>query len=297
MRIIYSILLLLLSFAISAEAVSAQTSSENDSEELNIIVRADGGVLPVLPLMFDPVTSAELFNEKVFKNSPFSAEFQSETVRTSRNDTSQNNTSQIVSRVTTLLYRDKDGRTRREKKVETTGTTATNPAIEIYDPVSGYGYTLYPATRTAYRYQKPADQQTPAAVWDKIPQTLEIISSNGNSDNQTMQYKLEPPRVEALGSRMIHGAQAVGKRFTLKIPMKAAGNPLDAETVHEVWYAPQLKMLVQSSTKNSHKGEHTFRVTRLDQTEPAASFFRVPADYKIIEMGALITGAPPSQER
>jgi hypothetical protein len=291
-------LILLASLLLTASSVSAQTlpNSGGNPDETRIIVRSDAGLLPVLPLMFDPVTTAELFNEKVVKNSPFSAEFQSETVRLLPGNISQNNTSQLVSRVTTLLYRDKDGRVRREKKVETIGTPTTNPAIEIYDPISGFGYTLYPATRTAYRYKKPADQQRAAAVWDKVPQTIEITSSDRGSDNQTTQYKLDPPRIEALGNRTIHGAQAIGKRFTLKIPMNAIGNPLETETVHEVWYAPQLKMLIQSSTKNPHQGEHTFQMTSLSQTEPSASLFRVPSDYKIIEMGALITDTPPNQE-
>lgn len=292
------ILLAALFFGIAQMAASAQTATpEPDNVTDNrIIVRSDAGLLPVLPLMFDPVTTAELFNEKVVKNSSFSAEFQSETVRILPGNISQNSTSQLVSRVTTFLYRDKDGRVRREKKVETAGTPATNPAIEIYDPVLGYGYTLYPATRTAYRYKKPADQQRAAAVWDKVPQTIEITSSDRGSDNQTTQYKLDPPRIEALGNRTIQGAQAVGKRFTLKIPMNAVGNPLETETIHELWYAPQLKMLIQSSTRNPHQGEHTFQMTNLSQTEPSASLFRVPSDYKIIEMGALITDTPPDQE-
>jgi hypothetical protein len=292
------ILLAALFFGIAQMAASAQTATpEPDNVTDNrIIVRSDAGILPVLPLMFDPVTTAELFNEKVVKNSSFSAEFQSETVRLLPGNISQNNTSQLVSRVTTLLYRDKDGRVRREKKVEITGTPTTNPAIEIYDSVLGYGYTLYPATRTAYRYKKPADQLRAAAVWDKVPQTIEITSSDRGSDNQTTQYKLDPPSIEALGSRAIHGAQAIGKRFTVKIPMNAVGNPLETETVHEVWYAPQLKMLIQSSTKNPHQGEHTFQMTSLSQTEPSASLFRVPSDYKIIEMGALITDTPPPNQ-
>lgn len=292
------ILVALLLLGLSQAAILAQTgnTAPDNPADNRFLVRSDAGLLPVLPLMFDPVTTAELFDEKVVKNSPFSAEFQSETVRILPGNISQNNTSQLASRVITLLYRDKDGRVRREKKVETTETPTTNPAIEIYDSVSGFGYTLYPATKTAYRYKKPADQQRAAAVWDKVPQTIEITSSDRGSDNQTTQYKIDPPRIEALGSRTIHDVQAVGKRFTVKIPMNAVGNPLETETIHEVWYAPQLKMLIQSSTRNPHQGEHTFQMTKLTQEEPAASLFRVPSDYKIIEMGALITDLPPNQE-
>jgi len=303
MRKVNSILLALLLFAASTQAASAQTSSGSSADESRIIVRSDAGVLPVLPLMFDPVTTADLFNEKVVKNSPLAAEFQSQTVQILSGNTFQNNTSQVVNRLTILVYRDKDGRTRREQTIHatgqtlgTSGTAATGPAIEIYDPVAGYGYTLYPATRTAFRYKKPADQQKPAAVWDKTPQTIEIISSDRNSDTQTTSYKLAPPRIEALGNQTIQGMQAIGKRFISVIPMNAVGNPLETETVHEVWYAPHLKMLIQSSTKNPKMGEHTFQMTRISQAEPAATLFRVPADYKVTEMGALITGTPPDQE-
>jgi len=303
MRKINSILLASLLVTTGTQVASAQTSSGSSADESRVIVRSDAGVLPVLPLMFDPVTTADLFNEKVVKNSPFAAEFQSETVRILSGNASQNYTSQVVNRLTILVYRDKDGRTRREQTIHATGQTAGTsgtpeivPAIEIYDPVSGFGYTLYPATRTAYRYKNPADRQRSAHVWDKTPQNIEIISSDRGSDSQSTSYKLAPPRVEVLGNQTIQGVHAIGKRFTTKIPMNAVGNPLEAETVHEVWYAPHLKMLIQSSTRNTQIGEHTFQMTRINQSEPAASLFRVPADYKVIEMGALITETPPDQE-
>lgn len=297
------ILLVVLFFGITQAAVSAQTGTPEpeNANENRIVVRSGAGVLPVLPLMFDPVTTADLFNEKAVKNSPLAAEFQSETVRIL-----PDNSPQLVSRVTTLVYRDKDGRTRREQKVPTTsaagqptgagGTVSgsVNLAIEIYDPISGYGYTLYPATRTAVRYKQPEGLQRAAHVWDKIPQDIEITSKDRYSNNQTKTYKIAPPVIETLAGQSIQGVQVLGKRFTSKIPMNAIGNDLEVETVHEVWYAPGLKMLVKSSTSNAQSGEHTFQLTRLSRADQPAALFQVPADYRVVEMGAPLTQTSPN---
>lgn len=290
--------LVALFFGIAQAAASAQTGTpEPDNVTDNrIIVRSDSGILPVLPLMFDPVTTADLFNEKVVKNSPLAAEFQSQTVRIL-----PNNTSQVVSRLATLVYRDRDGRTRREQRIQGAGTgqnggaTAANPAIEIYDPVTGYGYILYPATRTAVRYKQPESSQRAAGVWDKVPQEIEISSNDRYSNNQNKTYKIAPPQIEILGSQQVHGVQAIGKRFIAKIPMNAIGNDLEVETAHEVWYAPSLKMLIKSSTRNPQAGEHTFQLTNISRVDQPASLFQIPADYRVIEMGAPLTEASPNQ--
>ena len=284
-------------FGFSLAAALAQTGSPvpDNVRSNRMMVRSDAGSLPILPMMFDPATTADLFNDKVVKNSPLSAEFHSETVRLL-----PNNTLQVTNRVTTLVYRDKDGRTRRARKVQGTGAgnqtpeTTANPSIEIYDAVAGYGYTLYPATKTAVRYKLPANAQRPAHVWDRVPQNTELFSNDRYATNQTRRYQIAPPAVEMLGSQSILGAQAIGKRFTSKIPANAMGNDLEIQTVHEAWYSPELKMLVKSGTKNPQAGEHTFQLTKLTRTDQPATLFQVPADYRVVEMGARVTGTSPN---
>ena len=293
------ILLLAPLFGFTLAAALAQTGSPapDNVSSGRMMVRSDAGSLPVLPQMFDPATTADLFNDKVVKNSPLAAEFQSETVRLL-----PNNTTQVANRVTTLVYRDKDGRTRREQRVQganatsgqTGGTTTANPSIEIYDAVAGFGYTLYAATKTAVRYKLPANAQRPAHVWDRVPQNTELLSNDRYAINQTRRYQIAPPAIEMLGTQLIFGAQAIGKRFTTKIPANAMGNDLEIETVHEAWYSPELKMLVKSGTRNPKTGEHSFQMTKLTRADQPLSLFQVPADYRIVEMGARLTGTSPN---
>ena len=286
----------LFGFSLAAALAQTGTPAPDNVTSGRMMVRTDAGSLPLLPMMFDPATTADLFTDKVVKNSPLAAEFQSQSTRIT------NNTTQIANRVTTLVYRDKDGRTRREQTVQrvnstnqTGGTTTTaNPSIEIYDAVTGYGYTLHPATKTAVRYRLPANAQRPAHVWDRVPQNTELLSNDRYAINQTRRYQIAPPAIEMLGTQSILGAQAIGKRFTTKIPANAMGNDLEIETVHEAWYSPELRMLVKSNTRNPKAGEHTFQITRLARADQSSSLFQVPADYRIVEMGARLTGTSPN---
>jgi hypothetical protein len=87
------------------------------------------------------------FFGKVVKGAPYSATAITEQVQTLGDG------NQIIRKNEAKLYRDSEGRTRREQKLETIGKwTAAGEApqlITISDPVAGYSYNLDPRTRTA----------------------------------------------------------------------------------------------------------------------------------------------------
>jgi hypothetical protein len=84
--------------------------------------------------------------EKIVKNAPFSADAVSESVQTLADG------NRIVRRTTSHLYRDGEGRFRREdmpKQLGLAGTVIDMPeSISIIDPVGGFRYTLNPKTNT-----------------------------------------------------------------------------------------------------------------------------------------------------
>jgi hypothetical protein len=78
---------------------------------------------------------------RLTKNAPYSAEAVTESVQTLADG------NRIVSKNATRIFRDSEGRMRREQ-LSTGGTDVVN--INISDPVAGTSYVLDPATRTAY---------------------------------------------------------------------------------------------------------------------------------------------------
>src|SRR5581483_7680617 len=94
------------------------------------------------------VLSSEIsFDIKVVKGAPFSATAVSESVQTLADG------NRIVHKSSTNVYRDSEGRTRRES-LSGTGTGAESvEMIIINDPIAGFSYGLNPGLHTAQKHQ------------------------------------------------------------------------------------------------------------------------------------------------
>jgi hypothetical protein len=119
--------------------------------------------VPGTPIKVVPFPGDKMFTEvfarpgqKVFKNAPFSAEGISESVQVLEDG------NRIRRSVTTKMYRDSEGRFRRETTASTGGsgfgystyggvlsTYGFKDTISIFDPVAGASYTLNPTDKTA----------------------------------------------------------------------------------------------------------------------------------------------------
>ena len=88
---------------------------------------------------------------------------------------------------------------------------------------------------------------------------------------------------EDLGSQTMEGVFVTGKRTTRTIPAGQIGNEKPISIVTEVWTSPDLKTIVYSKRSDPRMGEQTFQLTNIARSEPDASLFTVPADFKIVE--------------
>ena len=88
---------------------------------------------------------------------------------------------------------------------------------------------------------------------------------------------------EDLGSQTMEGVLVNGVRTTRTIPVGEIGNDRPISIVTEVWTSPDLKTIVYSKRSDPRMGEQTFKLTNIVRSEPDASLFTVPADFKIVE--------------
>lgn len=292
MKKVTSILLLSIMLLATGAAAAQTGNPPGGAIEPRTAVRSDTGVAPVIPSMFEAIATGGLLDDRLVRNQPLAAVFESETVQIQANITS------VVRRVTTRIYRDSEGRTRREQ-IFHAGAAAPSPGeaakiISVYDPVAGYGYSFNTATRTAHRYKLPATLLPGAPFNNRIPLIIEILRSDNSQTGTIRKYTLEPPRVLPLGRQTIAGVEAEGVRVTIKVPVGALGNVNPIETTYETWIAADLRMLVKSVTKNPLSGEHTLRLTTINRTEQPRALFEAPAGYSISDMGVPRTDlAPP----
>jgi len=225
---------------------------------------------------------------QIVKGAPFSAEVQTERVQTLADG------NRIVQRSSSRVFRDGEGRMRREED-----RTSGGPTVSITDPVARTSYTLDLQNHVAW--------QTPAvAIFLKTAlqdiQALALVThlppgAAGKGEmiqtHESYSFKYEgggrgrgtagvgDEKTEQLPERTIEGVRATGVRRTTTIRAGAIGNELPIEIVSEEWRSPDLKILLLTEHRDPRTGITTYRVFNIVRAEPDASLFVVPSDYKL----------------
>ena len=260
------------------------------------------------------VSSEMGFGGKVVKGSPYSALAVTESVQVLADG------NRIVRKNSASVYRDSEGRTRRDQQVGNIGpyAVAGDPAQTIFinDPVAKVNYILDPRSRTARKLSlthveglrdkieggaRASTIQVRPAMAPEERQAVEIAeadaaAASGEARNKsamkkdrvwvgsagtTSAFTNKEPKVESLGKQMVEGVEAEGTRSTITIGAGEMGNELPIYIVFERWYSPELQQLVMSKHTDPRFGESTYRLTNINRTEPARSLFEVPSDYTV----------------
>lgn len=235
---------------------------------------------------------------KVVKGAPYSAEAVTESLQTLANGT------KLAQKTTALVYRDNEGRTRREQSAATIGpfgTAGQTPrVIFINDPVAGVAYTLYPDSHTGYKVTIPRAKVVLEPGSKPKPERGEEDHPNNRPPKPERPGKpdgagqIEHPsflpdnansesRFESLGKRTVEGLPADGERTTFTIPVNQIGNDQPLEIVEERWKSPELRTTLWSKTSDPRWGETTYKLININRAEPDRSLFVVPSDYTLEE--------------
>jgi hypothetical protein len=180
----------------------------------------------------------------------------------------------ISRKVQANVFRDSQGRTRRETTLTGVGplavTGASRTFVRIYDPVAGTAFVLHQDTKVAEKLPVPRGGRKP-------PANLQ------GSFNARMQEEIAKGSLkkEDLGVQTINGISAQGTRFTRTIPAGQAGNAKPIVITNERWYSPDLQIVIKTVKNDPRFGETTYTVTNIHKQEPAATLFAVPSDYTV----------------
>ena len=217
---------------------------------------------------------------KVVKGQPYSAELANESVQVLGDGT------KISSKTAGSVYRDTDGRTRREEN-----SAEGRKGITIFDPVSSYSWTLNSSAKTASKQSihLPAEHSASDAR-GRSPGPGPARADHGV--NHAVPDR--PNRTsEDLGNQAIEGVQVTGRRTTTTIAAGTRGNDRDIKVVDEVWFSPDLQVVVQSRHSDPWTGEVTYKLTNIRRADQPHSLFEAPADYQVKDSGSLRRQGPP----
>jgi hypothetical protein len=248
---------------------------------------------------FQFVSAEPALSTSAVKGAPYSLEATVDTEQTLADG------NRIVHHQVVRVYRDADGRTRREETLAALGPWAasgTPPTIvTINDPVSGATYSLDPQNKIATKLPAglPAKLRTfgphggeGAIAISASPKPIGGVAAfdgaeGGEGGVVVVQNGMAAPTEkwedasESLGKQTIAGVSADGTRLSTTIPAEAMGNERPIEITRERWFSPELQIILRSKQSDPRFGVTNYEVTKLDRTNPAHSLFEVPRDYQI----------------
>jgi hypothetical protein len=203
---------------------------------------------------------------RVVKNAPYSAELETESLQTLADG------NHIRQSSTVKVYRDSEGRTRREQSVNLNGLGSNSNMpllVFINDPVAGLNYALNVKDRTGTRSSStPGGGRMSKGALPREPRR-ETAGAN--------------TKTESLGRQTFEGVPADGRRVTTTIAAGEMGNDQPIQIVTETWFSPDLQTLLLSKRSDPRSGDTTMKMVNITRSEPARSLFDPPADYKITE--------------
>lgn len=218
--------------------------------------------------------SAPPAHTPVVKGAPYSAEEVTDRTQTLADGTHITQNPQIV-----RLYRDSEGRTRREWFVGSSNPSEGVMIVWIIDPVSGFRYLLDSYNHIAHRFAPPEKANEPA----------HLVLQGANA---TALQAVRPPTAgtkgvdasaESIGSQVMEGVSAEGKKVTRTFPVGTMGNDRPLVSVTETWFSPDLKEFLLTKTSDPRMGESVVRLRNIERSEPDPALFRAPPGYQIVD--------------
>ncbi len=296
MRFLWTIVMLIV---FSLPAIAEEQAIETTQRVVVSTADAGGGVAvnggP--GMMGDTffISSEFGFDREVVKGAPYSAEATTEHVQVLADG------NRITQKSAARVYRDSEGRTRREQDFAlfTTGAGAkAQKSVIINDPVAKTQYILEPEEQVARKMPQPrveittknGGKETPGGKPGKVDEDFEMFvpppppPAGPGGPERVMVYRNSVQRegkTESLGNKVIDGISTEGTRITTVIPAGQIGNQGPLEIVNEKWYSPDLHVNIMTTFSDPRFGTTVYRLTNINRAEPDASLFQVPAGYKV----------------
>ena len=219
----------------------------------------------------------EMHPGKIVTGAPYSAVAVIESTQT----LSDGNT--INRKVQTNVFRDGQGRTRRETTLPVGPLAASGPPktfIMIFDPVATTSYVLHPDTKIAEKLPTPPGGGKNSGKFEsRFEARMQEEIANGTL------------KKDDLGVQTLNGLSVQVTSYTRTIPAGQIGNDKPIVIVSERWYSPDLQVVVKSTRTDPRFGRTTYTLTLIQRAEPAATLFAVPAGYTVQDAKPRFRGA------
>ncbi|HEX6184809.1 MAG TPA: hypothetical protein VFZ44_13070 [Pyrinomonadaceae bacterium] len=240
------------------------------------------------------VTPDTNFEREVVKGLPFSADAVTEHVQRLGDG------NRMVRKSTARLFRDTEGRTRREHLLTRGGVLAPDGQeprlIVIGDPVAQVEYLVDTVRGTLRKTQMSPGLAAARRAMGGTESSFGVLMPTSAAHRRMAEgdQAAPPPapKREKLEAQTIEGVPAEGTRTTVTIPAGEFDNEQPMEITHEQWYSPELRMVVLLKHNDPRFGETVFRLTNVTRTEPSPELFAEPQGYRPADDRGPVRGRP-----
>jgi hypothetical protein len=249
------------------------------------------------PFTMDFVGAEMSFDDKTVKSAPYTADAVTETTQVLSDG------NRITRKSTATIYRDNEGRTRREETMSAIGpwSAAGEPLqhIFIHDPVANLSYILDPQAHTAQKLMivremfvgKPGANAKQAGLTirrggapaEAPPEMKAGLAMEGTFSVAAAKFPSPGAKTQSLGKQTMEGVAAEGTRSTVTVAAGTIGNERPIDSVSERWYSPELQTVVMTKRSDPRFGETVYRLINIRRGEQPPNLFEVPADYTLRE--------------
>ena len=179
------------------------------------------------------------------------------------------------------IYRDTQGRTRRETEQITPSTGQKRVSVLINDPISNTVTSLDPQTRTAHVRDGSIIPPPKQAVRSRP----EILTAPPVASSVAVEpaASTAEAKVEELGTQVIEGLTAKGTKITTRLASAAGGKEQPRTLVVSKWVSEKLHIEVLTEIDDVPENHRTIRLVNILRTEPESGLFEIPSGYAVVD--------------
>jgi hypothetical protein len=257
-----------------------------------------------------PISGSFFSSTATIAGAPFSVEVVDEMAQTLEDGTHIERTDSRRK-----IYRDSMGRTRSEHQAFRGALRRPDmpegpTIVEIVDPIAHVRYIFDLDEPVAHRQKLPAEfrgdstpgHPTRAMTGNPADTGTAQKPDAGNGSTATIRELPTPAMrlrgdgeghlkitTEDLGTQVIEGIPAEGKRRITTWPVGFIGNDRPITNVSESWTSPDLREVILRKTNDPRSGEHTHKLVNINRGEPDPSLFEPPPNYTVKDEGREFT--------
>jgi hypothetical protein len=151
--------------------------------------------------------------------------------------------------------------------------------VTITDPKALTVTTLDQQNKTAYVSHISAGSLNKASILTPGSNTASADGRPAGAVSATAAGAANT-KTESLGTKELAGLHVVGVRTIHSNPANGSSDKPFVSTV-DTWSSPELKVVVMTEVRTSNGDHHVTQLEKIVRTEPSASLFQVPSDYKV----------------